>query len=209
MRYVFKPLLLLVLVLIMCGSLSSCALVEWITVDCHGDISYVDLANSEHEGLLYQDNIYVPADYWFFFETKETDIELGWFYNLPFSGQCGLYSYTSDAPLFIWTSRYVGDIAISIYIKEDYDYLSQTYILDGTDISFILSDMISKADEELGPADSSSSSEISLYIADAPRLLISKKVYVTNDVYYFVVDGQDWILTEEFVSILRDNNLLP
>ena len=208
MKRICKTLLLLAVALIMCGSLTSCALIEWMTGDTHSDISYVDLTYSEHKGLSYQGNTYAFADNWFSLETEETDIELGWHYNFPLSGRCGIYSCTADNPLFIWTSRYIGDFAIGIYIKENYDYLAQTYILDGTDVSFVLSDMISKTETELGSVEFSSSSEITLYLKEAPRLVIAKRVHITDGVYHFITDGQDWVLAEEFVSILKDNDLL-
>lgn len=199
---------MLVLVVI-CLSLTSCAVFEWLSADTHGEIEWIENEDSETDELLYQDQVYCSTDSWFTLWTKEDDIELGWQYNFPFSNRIGYYSNTAEAPLYIWLSRCVDDYALNVYMKEGWDFQNQLFVLEGTDIEFVFSEMIVKQEGDLEPVNSLSGYAIVIYLKEDPRLEIHMHVYVKGDRYFFVQNGERWFLSKEFVSLLKQADMIP
>ena len=73
----------------------------------------------------------------------EGDVLIGW--NWPYFGFWFLdvyYSNTSDDPMFIYAPRLQ-----ELYVREDYSYETDTFVVDGTDQSFVFSDMLTPVDD--------------------------------------------------------------
>ena len=74
----------------------------------------------------------------------EGDVLIGWEWELFGMGFLHLYySNTSDNPMFIYENQ---TDYIELYIREDYNYETDTFVIEGTDQSFVFSDMLTLVD---------------------------------------------------------------
>jgi len=200
MNKLFKKFVPLLVIIVMCISISSC---ERVT----GDIAYQNLHDSERSALLYQDTLYYSTDDWFTLWTTEDDLELGQYYSFPFS--TNIYSYTTDAPLYLWESRCVGDYAFDVYLKEEYNFQKQKYILNDTGIEVYFFDEITRLDYDV-PTDDwiKSSDALNLYLSNNARLKINLEIILAEDGNYYIFKDGAWKLSEHFVNILKDNSII-
>ena len=112
----------------------------------------------------------------------EGDVLVGWS-SLPF----GLwyidtyYSYTADNPVFIYMPR-----LHELYLREDYRYETDTFIIEGTDARFVFSDMFSLSDTFSYQSTSHYTGErdIVLYSEQYPRLRMPLRLFRMNGVWY-------------------------
>ena len=131
------------------------------------------------------------------------DMLISWEWELLGMGFLHLYySNTSDNPMFIYE---IQTDYIELYIREDYNYETDTFVVEGTDQSFVFSDMLTLVDdsksEHLRPyMISSDSIAVTLYSECCPRLRIALElVYVDNEwfahvnrnpIYWFAVSDE-------------------
>ena len=135
-------------------------------------------------------------------EIPEGDVLVGWD-SLPF-GMGYLdqyYSYTSDDPVFIYVSRYD-----ELYVRNDYDYETDTFVIDGSDRELVFSDMFSLSSEfSYDPFRSyPNETDITLYSKKYPRLQIPLRLFCVDDTWYFVGqrDKALFKVTDEFLGLL-------
>ena len=142
----------------------------------------------------------------------EEDVLVGWD-SLPL----GLgyftyyYSYTDDNPVFIYEVAYR-----ELYIREDYSYETDTFVIDGTDQSFVFSDMLTLLDgsdyDDVRPFwRSPDATGVIIRSRSCPRLC--------TQLYFFCIKGT-WIaysgycsypifeVSDEFIKILSDNGII-
>lgn len=204
MKKTCKIVALAVATIIVCISMSSCAVVEWITLDMHGDLDRVD-----ENTLSYQGDLYCSSGYWFNAMSTEDDVELGWQYNFPFSTYMRYYSDTADSPLYIFCASYVGDFAFDVWFREGYDFHDQTYYVENTELEFVFSEMFIKDDgDQDRELDYKSCGTITACLKDAPRLSIYAAIYYEDELYYIRLCGETWYLSDEFVSLLKSNGII-
>lgn len=135
----------------------------------------------------------------------EDDILVGWD-SLPF-GTWYLdkyYSNTADNPIFIYMSRLPD-----LYLRSDYKYEADTFILEGTDYSFVFSDMLCRSsDFPYNPFTIySNQTDITLYSKQYPRLKIQLRLFCVDNTWY-VGGGSDAVLFEisdELLNLLNTN----
>lgn len=200
MRKPHKRSILFLTTAMLCIALPSCERIS-------GDIEYIDSDDGSHIGISYGDHSFYSTDAFFTLWTTKDDIELGQYYSFPFS--TNIYSHTNDSPFYLWESRAVGDYAFDVYIKEGYNFYDELFYIEGTNIEFVFSEMIIKSESDIEPEDNLSWYSIELSLKDEPRLVIKPLIHHTDNTYYFRKNGQHWFLTDEFVSLLKENNLLP
>ena len=134
---------------------------------------------------------------------NDGDIMLGWtgspsglFYTQEY------YSYTQNAPLFIYTIR-----GWQVYFCETYDYKLDTFVIEGTDSKIIFSDAISEK-----PAYESYynfKTRVVLRSETDPRVVCKLWLYLKNDIWY-VSSSQDYYfeITNEFKQLLIENKII-
>ena len=136
------------------------------------------------------------------YNIPEGDVLVGWS-SLPF-GIWYLdkyYSYTTDDPVFIYISRYY-----ELYLREDYDYETDTFIIEGTDTRFVFSDMFSLSDTFPYQSTSHYTGErnIVLYSEQYPRLRMPLRLFRMNGVWYAGGDRDNAIfeVSDDFWNLL-------
>ena len=114
------------------------------------------------------------------------------------------YSETDESPAYIFNIR-----LNEVYIREDYDYTSDAFILEGTDERVMLSDIIDGI-YDFDPLHSYENMiEIALYSQSYPKLRGDLTVYTKDGVWYACGAGSTKVvLSENFVELLKETVLL-
>ena len=174
------------------------------------NITYIENGNEKY--LLYQDNKYYETSIFTVTDNygieNENDTELGWYYSFPFSTR--FYSENQESPVFIYTIG--GDT--STYIGQNYEYHTDTFVVDETDTEIIWKDVFSieKNDISIEKNDFhfSNSITVNLYSKQYPRIKTSLKIaFIDEQCYVYVPASQEiWIPSNAFIEILSDNGII-
>ena len=113
------------------------------------------------------------------------------------------YSYTDDNPVFIYISRFY-----EVYLREDYDYLTDTFSIEGTDHQFVFSDMFipSSAFSYSTLYSYPYETDITLYSTTCPRLQASLRIFRVNGTWFAGGEESSKVLFEvsdEFLELLN------
>ena len=73
-------------------------------------------------------------------QANENDVELGYYYSFPFSTK--FYSDSSENPVFIYSNG--GET--NFYLRQDYDYKSDTYVVGDTSKTVVFAEVLTKSD---------------------------------------------------------------
>ena len=201
-----KKLLWILFSCVILLSFSSCSLVERFA----GDMSQLEY--DEDGNLLYNGNVYYRADDRFGVRTGENDkvIELGWQSQFPFFPDMHYYAFDEDNPLFIFCEN--GESTLytkGVYVRSDYDLYTQVYTVENSNIEIPLVSAMTQSDVETTAIDHKTYIYLKMFLKDDPRIQIELSgPYQYNDNWYFIHMGETWIISDEFVSMLIDNNIV-
>lgn len=160
------------------------AMLAFSSYSSYENATFIDV-DGEH-CLLYQEEKYFKCSIFATTEhddaqaANENEVQIGWFYSFPFSTY--FYSYTVDDPHYICT--FGSDTGV--YFKQDYDYRTDTFSMDGTTHEFVFSDaftssnafrydLLKRYQDE---------TEITLYPKQYPQVWIALRVFCVDDVWY-------------------------
>lgn len=180
-------------------------IVERVNDNMHGELSWVKGPDGETSALHYYGNDYYCVDEGLYTDIIKSDVKIGWQYALPFP-DFQYYTDGSKNPLYILSAS--GTRARAVYLRSDYDYRKQTSVIEGTDVEFVFEEVFVKAEPDVVPGASYSIIELTYCLRDAPRLKAQETFYRTREFWYIKKNGECWILTEEFVSVLKANQLI-
>ncbi len=112
------------------------------------------------------------------------------------------YSYTSEQPLFIYNGR-----MNEVFFREDYDYLTDTFVIRGTDAEIVWKDMF--GDEYTGFT-YGNPIEVVVYPKQCPRIKTHFELTREKDQWciYLPDSGKVWLASDEFIEILSSNGLI-
>lgn len=138
-------------------------------------------------------------------EIPEDDVLVGW-NALPF----GLgyldkyYSYKNDNPVFIYISRYN-----ELYLRNDYNYETDVFVLEGTNKEFIFGNMLSLSNDFSYDIFSiySTQTDITLHSKQYPRLKIQLRFFCVNNIWYAGGESDDALfeVSDELLNMLNTN----
>ena len=118
------------------------------------------------------------------------------------------YSYTTDNPIYIHMPR-----LHAVFLRSDYNYESDTFILEGTERGFVFSETFFSSDfayDHVLRALYSHSQDITLYSAQYPELQMSLSIFCEDGVWY-AGGGHDeaiFEMSDAFVQLLADNGII-
>lgn len=189
-------------------SFSSCSFVERFS----GDMSQLDY--DEEGNLLYNGNAYYRADNRFKVRTSTSDkvIELGWRSQFPFFPDMHYYAFDKENPLFIFCDN--GESTLynkGLYVRSDYDLYSNVYTVDNTNIEIPLSAAMTKSDVEVSAIDIDYEAVLyfKMFLKDNSNVQVEMSgPYQYGENWYFVNMGETWIISDEFVAMLKANNIV-
>ena len=118
------------------------------------------------------------------------------------------YSYTTDNPIYIHMPR-----LHAVFLRSDYNYESDTFILEGTERGFVFSETFFASDfayDHVLRALYSHSQDITLYSAQYPQLQMSLSIFCEDGIWY-AGGGHDeaiFEMSDAFVQLLADNGII-
>ncbi len=201
-----KKLLCIIFSCVLLFSFTSCSFIDRL----QGDMSQLDY--DEDGNLLYNGNTYYRADNRFEVRTSTNDtvVELGWQSQFPFFPDMHYYAFDEEDPLFIFCDNQESTTYNKgLYIRSDYDLDNSIYSVDNVDIEINLTSAMTKSNIEVSAIDHESSVYLKMFLKDDPRIQIEiSGPYQYNDMWYFIHMGETWLISDEFVAILIDNNIV-
>ena len=201
-----KKLLCIIISCVFLFSLTSCAFIDRL----QGDMSQLDY--NEEGNLLYNEITYYRADDRFEVITEDNDkvVELGWRSQFPFFPDMHYYAFDEDNPLFIFCEN--GESTLytkGVYVRSDYDLYTQVYAVENSNIEIPLVSAMTQSDVETTAIDHKTYIYLKMFLKDDPRIQIELSgPYQYNDNWYFIHMGETWIISDEFVAMLIDNNIV-
>ena len=196
--------------------LSSC---RWLFYSISGKIldpvgDFSDVSGRDKETYIFGGNNYIVIDELcgdFEIFKEETDIILGERSNFPFFPNTRYYADTMENPEYI-TSGNSSVIISCVYLREDLYSTSLRYVLKDVDYEFDFSTAFIKTDEvsyETHVQGKENHSEtIRFYLKDFPKLTAEIRIYEINEKWYYEGIDEVFELSEDFVNVLAENNLL-
>lgn len=159
----------------------------------------------EYSGIQFShdsDKIFDIAD---ITEKSKEDVFIGW-NGLRLGYVNKYYSNTNMTPLFIYETR-TG----SVYLRDDYDYQSDVFIVSDTDSNIVFSDALIETDF-IGSFSGTATNKASVVIYSelCHRLRINLNVFFEDNEWYAHIknSGNVYIVTQNFVEILSANKLI-
>lgn len=112
------------------------------------------------------------------------------------------YSYTAEAPLFIYNERLSW-----VYFREDYDYLTDLFVVENTNEEITYQGILGSKQNSF---DFVEPIKILLKSKQCPRIkTYVKLVHVNNEWYISFPESEEvWIASDEFMKILCENGLI-
>ena len=208
----YKKILLLICSFILMFNLFSCGVEERLELDKNLQYAIKDVKGEDGvDGIYYQDEMY-HIDRWNLFTVtddscniNEGDVQLSW--NGPRFGYLTMfYSYTKDAPLFIYETA-----CDDVFFHETYDYTADTFIIADTNAEIVFSDIVS----DLSKHENVNLQEditIRLYSKNHPRIKMELDLECIEGQWYFrsALSGSSptWAVSDSFVQILLDYGII-
>ena len=201
-----KKVICLILSCLLLLSLSSCEIIDRFK----GDMS--KLSRDDNGNLLYDNNSYYRVDDYFEVRTitDDTVFELGWYSQFPFFPDMHYYAFDEENPLFIFCDNQVSSLYNKgLYIRSDYDIQSKMFTIKDTDIEISLVSVMTKSDVAVSSITHEKYMFFKMCLIDDPRIQIDLfGPYKLNDNWYLIYSGETYILSDEFVELLKENGII-
>ena len=167
---------------------------------------------------LYQENRYYQVPWGFFVRCglnesdsypEQTHSQIGSFYSFPFSSF--YFSYTTESPLYIYTSNKTGYPKNNIYFREDYDYTTDTFCIKNTSAKIVWRDIWGAKTSVDYFALSGLSDNIVVPLHSEQHSLIwicLDLVFSQGKWYILLSDLSVYTASDTFVQLLEDNGII-
>lgn len=207
-KFLVKTILILAAIALLIAAAT--AIIDHIASDLHGELKWEESPDGNESYLMYRGNRYYSASELLDLTSLETDAQIGWQCVFPFPN---FYFYTdgTETPLYIYTVNSVTPRSSTkgIYVRSYCDFKKQTYIVEGTDIEIVFEQAFTKTRNDTVFHNKHSDVHILLTLKEEPRLEISLYLDQAEDgTWFFVKNGECYVASEEFVSVLRKNNIM-
>ena len=201
-----KKLLCIIFTCAILLSFSSCSLVERFA----GDMSQLEY--DEDGNLLYNGNAYYRSDNRFEVRTSTSYkiIELGWQSQFPFFPDMHYYTFDEEDPLFIFCDNGKSTLYNKgLYVRSDYDLYNEVYAVENTDIEISLSAAMTKSNVDVSAINHEAFLSLKMFLKDNSNVQIEMAgPYQYDDNWYFIHTGETWLISDEFVAMLKANNIV-
>lgn len=211
----FKKSIVLILIITLILSLSSCGLDYRYSLDenKHNKIEIV-VEDEKVTSLIYQDTGYYFVGSTNFFSVMTYETEDGYYLSfeddtlLSWNGNRYIwyideyYSYAVDKPLFIYNTRLNW-----VYFRDDYDYKLDTFVIEGADSEIVWTNIFDSTSKDI---DFTPQKNVSIYSKECPRIKTSLELSLVNGQWFMrCSDSKEiWIPSDEFLKILSDNEII-
>lgn len=199
-----KRVLILTLSFLLLLTIVSCDLYDApiLAPEYKDKVDFVSSGNKTHH-IVYADSKYLLHDESIISVEISDDIFLGWVGSW-FGYVNKYYSSTMDNPLFIYETR-----MDFLYLREDYDFHTDYFVIDGTDSEILFSNAIVYNDDCVLDNNIIQGVNIVLYSKMCPRLKIYLRIFKYEDIWYAsTMKGEIYIVTEDLANVLIENKVI-
>ena len=214
-----RKFILLAAMLALCIMLTSCSAVEALKYSISGDIidPVGDFSRGSDKGVfVYDGNNYILIDEVsgnFDFDIVEEDILLGQTSNFPFFPNFGYYANAAENAEYIASGSRSNEIMTCVYLREDLYQEPLCYVLQDIDYEFDFSSTFIKTEDvsykKHIEGKEYHGTNLYFYVKDFPRLTAELRICKINEKWYHIEYDEAFALSEAFLNVLVENNLLP
>ena len=211
-----KRLVLLATTLLICINLISCSAFTALSYTISGDIiDPVDgFSFGDDKGtLVFDGNNYILIEEFgdFNFNITEEDVLLGQTSNFPFFPNFVYYANAAENAEYISSGS--GSIMTCVYLREDLYKEPLCYVLQDIDYEFDFSSAFIKTEDvsykKHLEGKAYHGTNLYFYVKDYPRLIVELRICKINEKWYYIEYDEAFALSEAFLNVLVENNLLP
>ncbi len=171
-----------------------------------------DLEYDENKNLIYHESTYYYMPDFTAYPVNDQELfELGGGLNLPFSMHFAYYAFDVESPLLIWGANDEKDIGHYVYVREDYNPYSATYVIADTDVAISLPDAMTEVqtDFDANDYDDHLDGILTLILKDVPNVVLSfYSLYQCENAWYLDSGEKAWLLSDEFVAQLTELGII-
>ena len=211
-----KKLFLMIIIILFCFSLTSCAAIKATKYSISGDIiDPVDGFYRDGEDMLiYDDSKYIvlqEIDGDCEIEITEKYILLGQRSNYPFFPNTKYHINIDENPTFITGS--VSYYGTGVYLREDIYNDSMIYVLNDSSFEFELAQSFIETDkvdydDHVSKQKYTQVVILEFYMKEIPTIMAKKWIYQIDDDWYCFDNNVAYQLSDEFVDKLTDEGII-
>ena len=115
------------------------------------------------------------------------------------------YSTQAENPLFIYEAT-----STDLYLREDFDYRSELFVVDGTDAEIAFSEAFPSVSDEWAPGGRLSDTNLVMCSKTVPQLQVNLRLLLKDGVWCGVgYNDRIFTFSEELTAILVENEIIP
>ncbi len=191
--------------------LSDRILDERLSEDKHNIIEVIWGEDDWYESIVYSEKNYYMDKHEIFSVTdvsekvNESDVILSW-NGFRFGYIDSYYSYTNDAPIFIYETRLKN-----IYFREDYDYMTDVFEIEGSEIKVSISELVDFDNEVWDYSALDVVAEFTLVSQTNTRIKCKVSICQIGDVFYSYVGSYPYYrmeIKQNTLQKLKENGII-
>lgn len=189
-----KQIICIVVIGLMCLNLSACEKYNAIqTVDDDGD------------EITYNNELYIKEKHGFWNCNYENLTEIAWVWFIPIIGKSSFYSDEQTNPDFIYSIR-----GGNVWISENYDYKSEKFIIESTDLSYVFSESFDETETYDFSYQTGSIADFTWYPESHKELKNFPEIFLENGKYYirFAYNEIGYHITDSFLNVLLEAGII-
>ena len=183
-------------------------------ITCFAGCAYTTYENvtfdkrNDEQYVLYQGNEYYKTSLFTatasYGQVNENDVELGYYYSFPFSTK--FYSDTSKNPIFIYSIG--GDT--NLYLRQDYDYKSDTYVVGDTSKTVVFAEVLTKSDCSYDDLQNHGESiKLVISLKNHPNMKLSLQLVEKNNIWYAIdANKESYVVSQSFLDFLYEIDVI-
>ena len=206
----YKKTISLLMIALLIISLSSCSdlgIGDALALDEDLHIRFKYLEDNRIE---YQETIYYLSPMSFLWGEEEILDTLGDYKYIGWTGarffyKSHIFGDSMEAPTFLYSTN-----TRETYLKEDYDYQTDDFLVNGTDAIIRFCDDLLETDYENSAIYSQKSTEVIISSVNHPTLKAQLFIVIDDEEWYAVSRSLTaFKLSEHFIDILINNEIIP
>ena len=213
-----KKVALFLVVLLLCINLVSCEVFTALSYSISGKVyePVGDFSRDGNNAFIFDGKRYVLISEMvgeFRIDITKEDVYLGQTSNWPFFPNSGYYANAEKDADYIMSGTYTSGIATAVYLREDLYQNSPRYVLQDADYEFDFASAFIRTEDvsyekDIEPHKEYHTSRLYFYVKDYPRLAVELLVRELNDKWYYFEYDEAFELSEDFLNVLLENDML-
>ena len=196
-----KHIISILIILCVITCLTGCAYTTYenVTFDERNGEQYVLYQGKEY----YTTSLFTATEA--YGQVNENDVELGYYYSFPFSTK--FYSDSSENPVFIYSIG--GDT--NLYLRQDYDYKSDTYVVGDTSKTVVFAEVLTKSDCSYDDLQNHGEPiKLVISLKNHSNMKLSLQLVRKNNIWYVIdANKESYVVSQSFLDFLYEIDIIP